>query len=142
MADEDLEQARNALKAFMSVMNRWETGFYRAKQDALGANRDTTPIDDEGRKDLVEILDKWAFPEKANQGRLVDLGCTDPPTYDPSSDVEESTEVWDGEVVFTLRQTKGLQNKFRFTLKRQAGAWKVKKKELLNYKDKWQRSVL
>ena len=142
MADKDLEQARNALKAFMSVMNRWETGFYRAKQDALGANRDTTPIDDEGRKDLVAILDKWAFPEKANQGRLVDLGCTDPPTYDPSSDVEESTEVWDGEVVFTLRQTKGLQNKFRFTLKRQAGAWKVKKKELLNYKDKWQRSVL
>lgn len=142
MADEELAQARNALTAFMSVMNQWETGFYRAKQDALGANRDTTPIDDEGRKDLIEILDKWAFPDKENHGRLIDLGCTDPPTYDPSSDVEESAEVQDGQVVFTLRQTKGLQNKFRFTLKRQAGEWKVRKKELLNYKDKWQRSVL
>lgn len=142
MADDELVQARNALKAFMSVMNQWETRFYRAKQEALAANRNAALIDDDGRKDLIAILDKWAFPDKANQGRLIDLGCTDPPTYDPESDVEESAELEDGAVVFTFRQTKGLQNKFRFTLKRQADGWKVKKKELLNYKDKWQRSVL
>ncbi|VWC77129.1 hypothetical protein BLA18110_02460 [Burkholderia lata] len=49
----------------------------------------------------------------------------------------------EGEVaIFTIRQTAGLKNQFRFTLKRQGGEWRIKKKELLNFKDKWQRSVL
>jgi hypothetical protein len=56
--------------------------------------------------------------------------------------VEEGAEMEGGVAIFTIRQTTGLQNKFRFTLKRQNGEWRIKKKELLNFKDKWQRSVL
>jgi len=142
MAEEELVEAWDALKTFMSVMNQWEVRFYRARQEALEASRDITAVNDEGRKDLTEILARWAFPEKTNQGRLIDLGCTNPPSYDPEDDVKESSEVRGGSVVFILRQAKGLQNKFRFTLKRREGEWRIKKKELLNYKDQWQRSVL
>ncbi|MEC5408440.1 GspH/FimT family pseudopilin [Paraburkholderia sp. MPAMCS5] len=142
MTHKELEQARNALIEFMSAMNRWENDFYRAKQTALKENRDIALVDNEWRKELTAILVKWAFPEKSNQGRLIDLGCTDPPTYDPDSDVEESVEATDDSVAFIIYQTKGLQSKFRITLKQQSGKWKIKKKELLNYKDKWQRSVL
>ena len=56
--------------------------------------------------------------------------------------VEEGAELEGGGAVFIIRQTTGLQNQFRFTLKRQGDEWKIKKKELLNFKDKWQRSVL
>jgi len=142
MADEELKQARSALKAFMSEMNQWEIRFYRAKQNALLENRDTEIVDKEGRSNLIEIISRWAFQDKANEGRLIDLGCTSPPSYDPESDVEEGAELEGGVAVFIIRQTTGLQNQFRFTLKRQGGEWKIKKKELLNFKDKWQRSVL
>ncbi|WP_083266165.1 NTF2 fold immunity protein [Burkholderia lata] len=142
MADEELKQARSALKAFMSEMNQWEIRFYRAKQNALLENRDTEIVDKEGRSNLIEIISRWAFQDKANEGRLIDLGCTSPPSYDPESDVEEGAELEGGVAVFIIRQTTGLQNQFRFTLKRQGDEWKIKKKELLNFKDKWQRSVL
>jgi hypothetical protein len=142
MADEKIAQARNALTKFMSAMNQWETKLYRAKRNALDTGHDISSIDDEGRNSLIAILEKWTFSDKTNQGRLIDLGCTDPPSYDPESDIEESVEVENGMVVFVFRQTKGLQNKFRFTLKSQDVEWKIKKKELLNYREKWQRSVL
>ncbi|MBN3826832.1 hypothetical protein G3O00_24865 [Burkholderia sp. Ac-20384] len=142
MVDEELKQARSALKAFFSEMNQWETRFYWAKQNALLEHLDTEGVDKEGRSDLIEIINRWAFPDKANEGRLIDLGCTSPPSYDPESDVEESAEMEGGVAIFTIRQTTGLQNQFRFTLKRQDGGWRIKKKELLNFKDKWQRSVL
>lgn len=142
MVDEELTQARSALKAFMLEMNQWETRFYQAKQNALLENLGTEVVDKDGRSNLVAIINKWAFPDKANEGRLIDLGCTSPPSYDPESDVEEGAEMEGGVAIFTIRQTTGLQNQFRFTLKRQNGEWRIKKKELLNFKDKWQRSVL
>ncbi|MBN3842250.1 NTF2 fold immunity protein [Burkholderia sp. Ac-20349] len=142
MIDEELKLARSALKEFMSEMNQWETRFYRAKQNALHEHLDTEAIDKAGRSNLIEIINRWAFPDKANGGRLIDLGCTSPPSYDPDSYVEDGAEMEGGVATFTICQTTGLKNKFRFTLKCQDGEWKIKKKELLNFKDKWQRSVL
>lgn len=142
MIDEELKLARSALKAFMSEMNQWETRFYRAKQNALLEHLDTEAIDKAVRSNLIEIINRWAFPDKVNGGRLIDLGCTSPPSYDPDSYVEDGAEMEGGVATFTICQTTGLKNKFRFTLKCQDGEWKIKKKELLNFKDKWQRSVL
>ncbi|WP_197342676.1 NTF2 fold immunity protein [Ralstonia solanacearum] len=88
------------------------------------------------------MLEKWAFPDKTNQGRLVGLGCSEPPTYDPERDVEDGVEMHDGDAVFTIRQTVGLQTIFRFTLDFKYSAWKIKKMEFLNFKDKWQRSII
>ncbi|MCA8002588.1 NTF2 fold immunity protein [Burkholderia metallica] len=140
--DANIEQARSALRSFMLEMNKWEKDFYKKKRSALESGGDVSEIDDRARKDLSAILEKWAFQEKTNQGRLIDLGCSDPPTYDPGTDVEDSVESTDGEVVFTIRQTLGMLTLSRFTMKEKAGKWMVKKKEFLNFKDKWQRSVL
>lgn len=142
MADEDLNQARLALNSFMSQMNQWESRFYRDKREAVEAGRDSGPIDDAARARLTEILASHAYSEPKNEGRLIDLGCTDPPSYDPASDVEESAVVEKGTVVFVMQQKVGMQNTYRFTLKRQGDSWKINKKELLNFQDKWQRSVL
>ncbi|MCO1433565.1 RhsIA family immunity protein [Burkholderia vietnamiensis] len=140
--DDNVEQARAALRSFMLEMNRWEKDFYEKKHSALKDGGDVSGIDVRARKDLSAILEKWAFQEKTNQGRLIDLGCSDPPTYDPETDVEDSVESTDGEVIFTIRQTSGMLTISRFTMKEMAGKWMVKKKEFLNFKDKWQRSVL
>ncbi|WP_322047670.1 NTF2 fold immunity protein [Paraburkholderia sp. J67] len=142
MEHDELIQAREALKAFMLEMNHWEIRFYQVKKHVIEAGQSAEIVDDEARKALVEILDKWAFADKANHGRLIGLGCTEPPTYDPDSDVEERAEVSGDTVVFVFRQTGGLQSLFQFTLRRRGVEWRIKKKELLNYKDKWQRSVL
>ena len=140
--DDNVEQARAALRSFMLEMNQWEKDFYEKKHSALKSGGDVSGIDVRARKDLSAILEKWAFQEKTNQGRLIDLGCSDPPTYDPETDVEDSVESADGEVIFTIRQTSGMLTISRFTMKEMAGKWMVKKKEFLNFKDKWQRSVL
>ncbi|URX61439.1 RhsIA family immunity protein [Luteibacter anthropi] len=142
MTDDDLEQARSALRTFMSDMKRWELGFYHEKLDAVKNGRDATLIDNQGRKELSEVLEKWSLQDKTNQGRLIDLGCSDPSTYDPDSDIEGSAEFTDGDAIFTIHQKTGLQTISRFTLNLESGAWKIKRKEFLNYKDKWQRSVL
>lgn len=47
-----------------------------------------------------------------------------------------------GEVVFIIRQTVGMLAISRITMKNDAGEWRVRKKEFVNFKDKWQRSVL
>ncbi|WP_243772216.1 NTF2 fold immunity protein [Burkholderia anthina] len=142
MMDGNFDQARTALKSFMFEMNHWEKNFYKKKRGALENGSDVSEIDGRARKDLLVILEKWTFQEKTNQGRLIDLGCSDPPTYDPETDVEERVESSGGEVVFTIRQTVGMLTISRFTMKSKAGEWKVKKKEFINFKDKWQRSVL
>ena len=127
---DDFEQARTALRSFMLEMNQWEKDFYKKKHCALESGGD------------VSDLEKWAFREKTNQGRLIDLGCSNPPTYDPETDVEDSVESIGGGVVVTIRQALGMLTISRFTMKEKTGKWMVKKKEFLNYKDKWQRSVL
>ncbi|RQZ16737.1 hypothetical protein DIE15_13500 [Burkholderia sp. Bp9031] len=142
MATEELERARDTLKSFMLEMNRWEDQFFKTKQEALTNNQNVQSVDNEARDKLMEIFDQWTFRDKAYEGRLIDLGCTSPPTYNPDSDVEEHAEMEDGEAVFIIRQAHGLQSQFRFVLKCKNGVWKIKKKELLNFKDKWQRSVL
>lgn len=117
------EQARTELRSFMLEMNQWEKDFYKKKHSALENGGDVSEIDGRARKDLSAILEKWAFQEKTNQGRLIDLGCSDPPTYDPETDVEDSVESTDGEVVFTIRQTLGMLTISRFTMKEKAGKW-------------------
>lgn len=117
-------------------------GLLQEKHSALESGGDVSEIDGHARKDISAILEKWAFQEKTNQGRLIDLGCSDPPTYDPETDVGDSVESAGGEVVFIIRQTLGMLTISRFTMKEKAGKWMVKKKEFLDFNDKWQRSVL
>ncbi|WP_175813570.1 NTF2 fold immunity protein [Burkholderia contaminans] len=126
----------------MLEMNHWEKDFYKKKHSALESGGDVSEIDGHARKDFSAILEKWAFQEKTNQGRLIDFGCSDPPTYDPETDAEDSVESTGGEVIFIIRQTLGMLTISRFTMKEKAGKRMVKKKEFLNFKDKWQRSVL
>ncbi len=139
--DDDAAQARSSLMSFMSEMMEWEKRFCQQKRSALEEGRDVIDINGRERRNLSEILERWSFPDKTNQGRLIDLGCSDPPTYDPEIDVEDSVESKGEEVIFIIQQTEALLTKSRFTMKK-GDEWMVKKKEFFNYKDKWQRSVL
>ncbi|WP_371142769.1 NTF2 fold immunity protein [Burkholderia cepacia] len=142
MMDDDFVRARTALRSFMLEMNHWEKGFYKQKRSALESGLDVSEVDDCARKALSGIFERWTLRDKTNQGRLIDLGCSDPPTYDPETDVEDGVESTGGEVVFIIRQTVGMLAIFRITMKNDAGEWRVRKKEFVNFKDKWQRSVL
>ena len=142
MMDDDFVRARTALRSFMSEMNHWEKDFYKQKRSALEGGLDVSEVDDCARKALSGIFKRWTLQDKANQGRLIDLGCSDPPTYDPETDVEDGVESTGGEVVFIIRQTVGMLAIFRITMKNDAGEWRVRKKEFVNFKDKWERSVL
>ncbi|WP_318827765.1 NTF2 fold immunity protein [Burkholderia cepacia] len=130
MTDDDFVRARTALRSFMSEMNHWEKDFYKQKRSALERGLDVSEVDDCARKALSGIFERWTLQGKANQGRLIDLGCSDPPTYDPETDVEDGVESTGGEVVFIIRQTVGMLAIFRITMKNDAGEWRVRKRNL------------
>lgn len=91
---------------------------------------------------LEEILDKYAVEDKYNYGRLIDLGCTKPATYDPATD---ELEVLDGDektLTIQVQQTKGAETCSKMYLVSKDGVWKIKKKKVLNFYDKWRRSPL
>jgi len=115
---------------------------FQSQGRSVGEKQGHSPNDDRARVSLESILAKWAVVEQGNFGRLVDLGAADPPTYNPDGDAEESAEVGQGVIQLVWVQRDGLHNRFRFTMKPFAGRWKIQKKELLNFKGKWQRSVL
>ncbi|MBB6583790.1 hypothetical protein HXP36_18845 [Ralstonia solanacearum] len=69
------------------------------------------------------MLEKWAFLDKTNQGRLIDLGCSDPSTYDPESDIEDRVEMHRRDVIFTISRTVG-QTIFRLNVICKAGGGK------------------
>jgi hypothetical protein len=88
------------------------------------------------------LLNQFALKDKSNFGRLIDLGCINPPTYDPQSDVIEIVSAESDEVVVGVEQTVGAEVTSKITLVYKVGGWKIKKKESLDYNDKWKRSPL
>lgn len=141
--DNDLQEvAKEALLRFMAEMHEWESAFYREKIVAMEAGNDAETTDEEARTRLREIFNKFVIEGKRNTARLIDLGCLDPPTYDPKLDLIEEISGESNEIVIRIRQGTGMRNRFRFVLKLVDRNWKIKKMEFLNYKNKWQSSAL
>ncbi|WXF87120.1 NTF2 fold immunity protein [Pseudomonas syringae pv. atrofaciens] len=65
-------------------------GIFQTKKKELTEGKGNFSLKEVYRNKLGEILKKYAIEDKSNFGRLIDLGCTNPPTYDPDSDVLET----------------------------------------------------
>ncbi|WP_234705204.1 MULTISPECIES: NTF2 fold immunity protein [Pseudomonas syringae group] len=85
---------------------------------------------------------KYVAEDNRNFGRLIDIGCTHPPTYDLKSDTLRVEPSEPGIIVITVQQTTGVESLSRITLNLRQGGWIIKKKETLDHKDKWRRSPL
>ena len=142
MTDKDSLQALKILNEFMVDMNSWEVEFFNARKENLAGGGDDPAIKIRFSGNLEEVLQKFALKDKNNFGRLIDLGCANPPTYDPQSDVIEVISVSENEIVFQIQQTVGVEVTSRIFMVFKAGEWKIKKKESLGYNDKWKRSPL
>ncbi|MDF3174915.1 hypothetical protein PshuTeo2_32090 [Pseudomonas hunanensis] len=76
----------------MREMNCWEVEFFGQRKKSLAQGVEDSQLKEKYAKQLEEILDKYAVKDKSNYGRLVDLGCTKPATYDPATDELEVLE--------------------------------------------------
>lgn len=138
----DADAALKVLNDFMHKMNAWECEFFRVRKRQLDEGEDDPSTKALYKEELEKILESFAIKDKSNFGRLIDLGCTNPPTYDPDSDIVEVVSALQGEVVIRIEQTVGVQLVSRITMVSVSGLWKIKKKEDLGYDDKWKRSPL
>ena len=130
------------LVAFMREMNCWETEFFDQRKKSLAQGVQDSQLNEKYANQLEEILDKYAVKDKSNYGRLVDLGCTKPATYDPATD---ELEILDGDekmLTVQVQQTKGAETCSKMYLLSKDGVWRIKKKEVLSFDDKWLRSPL
>ena len=130
------------LVAFMREMNCWETEFFGQRKKNLAHGIEDSQLKEKYAKQLEEILDKYAVKDKFNYGRLVDLGCTKPATYDPATDELEVLDGGGKTLTIQVQQTKGAEICSKMYLVSKDGVWRIKKKEVLSFDDKWRRSPL
>lgn len=136
------EDVPNALVAFMEEMNVWELDFFDKRKKALSEGVDDPKLKEAYAQRLELILSKYVIKDKFNYGRLIDLGCTKPATYDP--DVDEIKVLGGDEknITVQVQQVKGAETISKIYMMFKEGEWKVKKKEILNFDEKWRRAPL
>lgn len=136
------EDVPKALVAFMEEMKVWEVDFFDRRKQALSEGVDDPKLKEEYAQKLELILSKYVMKDKFNYGRLIDLGCTKPATYDP--DVDEVKVLGGDEKGLTVQvqQVKGAETTSKIYLILKEGEWKVKKKEILSFDEKWRRAPL
>ncbi|AYN13530.1 MULTISPECIES: NTF2 fold immunity protein [Pseudomonas putida group] len=126
----------------MREMNCWETEFFDQRKKSLAQGVEDSQLKEKYANQLEEILDKYAVKDKSNYGRLVDLGCTKPATYDPATDELEILDGGGKALTIQVQQTKGAETCSKMYLVSKDGVWRIKKKEVLSFDDKWLRSPL
>ncbi|MDZ3991664.1 NTF2 fold immunity protein [Pseudomonas sp. Teo4] len=143
MAKSDIkENVPESLKKFMQEMNEWECEFFEKRKDGLSKGVDDLALKENYALKLERILDAFALKDKSNYGRLIDLGCTRPATYDPKTDEVELISSSDGSMIVQVQQMKGAEVCSRFHLVVKGGEWKIRKREMLNFDEKWKRVPL
>lgn len=143
MARNDVKEGvPEELKKFMQKMNEWECEFFDKRKDGLSKGEDGLELKKVYALKLERILDMYALKDKSNYGRLIDLVCTRPATYDPVSDEVQLVSDSDGSLVVQVQQVKGAEICSRFYLVVKGGEWKIKKREMLSFDEKWKRVPL
>lgn len=138
----DADAALKTLRDLMRKMNAWECDFFQVRKKQLDEGEDSASMKALYKEELEKILESFAIQDKSNFGRLIDLGCTNPPTYDAATDIVEVVSAVQGEVVIRIEQTVGVELVSRITMVLVSGLWKIKNKEDLGYDEKWRRSPL
>ncbi|MED5609458.1 NTF2 fold immunity protein [Pseudomonas sp. JH-2] len=130
-------EARARIKEVMDAMKLWESEYHTEKTKLILNGDETENLDNKARHKLNEILEKYVIQEGKNYGRLIDLGTGDPTTYDFDTDQVINIENSKRNIVYTHTRSAGFKNQYRITMQETPEGWKVKKRELLNHKEKW-----
>jgi hypothetical protein len=141
MSEENTSIALSALRSFMMAMNEWEEQFFH-KQEALAEGESPDDLNEEYRQALEIIYNRFVVINKVNCGRLVDLGCARPATYNVDSDILSIISSDDKLVVIRIEQTVGLEAQCLIHFAKRNGQWVIIKKESLDYREKWSRAPL
>lgn len=136
------ENVLETLLAFMKEMNAWENDFFDKRKQVLSNGLDDPELKNKFAKKLEGVLNKYVAKDKTNYGRLVDLGCAKPATYDSDADEIEVLEEGDASLTVQLKQVKGAETVSRIYLVHKKDGWKIKKKEILTFDEKWHRAPL
>lgn len=132
----------DSLIEFMEEMNSWELDFFDKRKKALTEGADDSQLKNEYAQMLECILNKYAIKDKANYGRLLDLGCTKPATYDPSVDEIRVTGESNESLTVQIQQVRGAETTSQIQMVKKQDGWKIKRKEILTFDEKWRRAPL
>lgn len=135
------EEILMKLKSFMLEMREWEVCCFRDTMALINIGGSTAESDEIYRKKLESIFEKYTLEDRRGWARLELLGVGSPPMYDPERDVIGAPELGKGEARVSVQQVGGLEEKFRFTLSRTGGVWRIKRKDT-HRNDKWEKSTL
>ncbi|MGN8262014.1 NTF2 fold immunity protein [Pseudomonas sp. SMSB3] len=136
------EDVPKALVEFMGEMNAWEIEFFYKRKQALGKGIDDPRLKEEYRQKLELILKGYVIEDKFNYGRLIDLGCAKPATYDPDVDEIDILGGDEKSLVLHVQQVRGAGITSKIYMVMKEGKWKVKKKEILSFDERWRRAPL
>lgn len=137
-----LENVPDAFLAFIDEMNAWEVDFFDKRKKNLSEGVDDPSLKNEYAKKLEGILDKYAVKDKSNYGRLIDLGCSKPATYDSHTDEIQVLEAQDTTFTIQVQQVGGAETISRIYMVHKKDGWRIKKKEILTFDEKWRRAPL
>lgn len=138
----DKNDAESTLIAFMRSMNDWEVEFYAVKMENLNKGVYRLDIYSGYVKWLEDILREFSVESKMNWGRLTDMGCIWPATYDVDRDKILHLSGDEKNSIIEVEPGPGSANHSRFYLKKNKEAWKIQRVEMLTYDEKWSRVPL
>lgn len=137
----DVSEPYEVLKEFLREMNVWERDFFERKMKLINAGQSTAKCNQDYNKSLESILEKYSIKDTRNWARLEAPGCGDPAMYDPVRDKLHEPTIKGDSVFIIVDQVVALEARFRFSLARQDGRWKIKKKDTFR-SGKWAMSTL
>jgi len=97
------------LVTFMREMNCWEVEFFDQRTKTLAQGVENPQLKEKYARKLEEVLDEYAVKDKYGYGRLIDLWCTNPATYDPATDELEVLDGGGKTLTIQVQQTKGAE---------------------------------
>ena len=138
----DKSDAESTLIAFMRNMNAWEVDFYTVKMENLRKGVHSLDIYSDHVNWLEDILREFSAESKMNWGRLSDMGCIWPATYDVDRDDILLLSRDERKSIIEVKPGLGAFNHSKFCLKKSKEIWKIHRVDMLTYDNKWSRVSL
>ncbi|WP_233222396.1 NTF2 fold immunity protein [Allosphingosinicella deserti] len=133
MMTDEIATATSAFSHFSSKMKRWNEHFYPLMvQDAEEAAGHAIA-------ELGPIFESHVWPDAVRSvERLNSPSAGLPSDYDPENDVIEEANLQSSTCVLLVQSNTGFKDKFRYTLKKRGGEWKLFRRDLfLDDTGKW-----
>lgn len=133
MMTDEIATATSAFSQFSSKMKRWNEHFYPLMVQTSGQAAD------QAIADLEPIFGAHVWPDAVRGAeRLNSPSSGLPSDYDPENDVIEEVDLKSSTCILVVQTTTGFKDKFRYTLKKRDGEWKLFRRDLfLDDTGKW-----